>query len=550
MTISMIMSRPEHLAPADGSMPVHGETTANHDLFRSFAVSDEVSRLEIFLPPHFFADSRPLQRVADNLLPPERRGKGILRFFPIYSLPEVWADGSPRVLFTPDTNDLYRHRLLRDRFAQGPIVHAVDTHSNGYYQLFDVLLRMASLEPVPTDTVLCIADRIGLTLSDFYARHAPGRPLPFRLDTVIHAIDVDRFTPPTVESKLGLRALLQIPAEANVMLYFGRLTPHSKSDLGPILKTFALVARENDLFAIGGVEGADGYVRRLQELAVRYGVGDKVRFLGELSPHLRGLFYRASDFFVFPSDTVQEMLGITSMEAQACGLPVVASEWSGMRETFVPGETGFAIRTRMNPHLDHYEGLASIANLSTHYMALSQNVVIDYAEMGSAMDRLLHDVELRDRMGKAARSLMERDFNVHNSNAKRLKLFRSLLEQVAKESPEDRERRRAHAHEQTPDYDRWLATYPTSFFTGAERIRITDFGRQVAAKAITLELYEDLAGIAKAPVFESIFRYIREVQTPTFAGAVESAMKIGEISESVAAWHVTVLAKQDAIRIE
>ena len=468
----MIMAKPEHLAPADGSMPVHGETTANHDLFRSFAESENVKRLEIFLPPHYFADPRPLQRVADNLLPPERRGKGALRFYPIYSLPEVWADEAPRVLFTPDTNDLFQHRLLRDRHARGPIVHATDAHSNGYFQLFDVLHRMISLDPVPTDTMLCIASTIGDTLEDFYKRHNPGKDLPFRLETIIHAIDTIRFVPATKDSKRGLRALLQLPLEANVMLYFGRLTPHSKSDLAPILKAFALVARENDLFAIGGVEGSDGYVRRLQELAVRYGVGDKVRFLGELAPNLRGLFYRASDFFIFPSDTVQEMLGITSMEAQSCGLPVVASDWSGMRETFVPNVTGFSVRTRMNPFLDHYEGLAGIAHISTHYMALSQNVVIDYAKFGEAMDTLLHDAERRETMSLAARAHMEENFNVHDWNKKRLDLFEELLSEASQEDPAAREKRRLRAQDFAPDYDHWLSSYPTSFFVGDEVIRV------------------------------------------------------------------------------
>ena len=45
--------------------------------------------------------------------------------------------------------------------------------------------------------------------------------------------------------------------------------------------------------------------------------------------------YAAADIFVSLSDNIQETFGLTPVEAMAAGLPVVASDWDGYRETIV-----------------------------------------------------------------------------------------------------------------------------------------------------------------------------------------------------------------------
>lgn len=72
--------------------------------------------------------------------------------------------------------------------------------------------------------------------------------------------------------------------------------------------------------------------RRLEALA-----GPSVRFLGwRTNEEIRDL-YRGCRAFVFPGE---EDFGITPLEAQACGRPVVAFGRGGATETVVPGETG------------------------------------------------------------------------------------------------------------------------------------------------------------------------------------------------------------------
>jgi glycosyltransferase involved in cell wall biosynthesis len=66
------------------------------------------------------------------------------------------------------------------------------------------------------------------------------------------------------------------------------------------------------------------------------------------------------------SDNIQETFGLTPVEAMACGLPVVISDWNGYKETVDDQREGFLIPTWMPPPglgeelaLAHAMGLAS-----------------------------------------------------------------------------------------------------------------------------------------------------------------------------------------------
>ena len=60
---------------------------------------------------------------------------------------------------------------------------------------------------------------------------------------------------------------------------------------------------------------------------------------------VRRSVWRAADVFVSPSDSVQETFGLSVVEAMASGLPVVASDWNGYRDSVEDGRTGFLVPT-------------------------------------------------------------------------------------------------------------------------------------------------------------------------------------------------------------
>jgi len=64
-----------------------------------------------------------------------------------------------------------------------------------------------------------------------------------------------------------------------------------------------------------------------------------VRFVGKIDRQRMARYYSAGDLFAFPG--INESLGMVYMEAQACGLPVVAFHNGGIPEVVARGKTGF-----------------------------------------------------------------------------------------------------------------------------------------------------------------------------------------------------------------
>jgi glycosyltransferase involved in cell wall biosynthesis len=85
------------------------------------------------------------------------------------------------------------------------------------------------------------------------------------------------------------------------------------------------------------VVGSGGEAAALERLAGDLDIADRVRFLGlqgEVEPYMQ-----AADVFVCPS-LWAEAAGLVNLEAQACGLPVVASRIGGIPEYVADGRTG------------------------------------------------------------------------------------------------------------------------------------------------------------------------------------------------------------------
>ena len=72
------------------------------------------------------------------------------------------------------------------------------------------------------------------------------------------------------------------------------------------------------------------YRQRLDALAVRYGVAEKVHFLGSVPVETLLGLYRGCRVFVFPS--MAESFGLPILEAMACGAPTVIADCSAMPE--------------------------------------------------------------------------------------------------------------------------------------------------------------------------------------------------------------------------
>src|SRR6266704_1363126 len=173
-----------------------------------------------------------------------------------------------------------------------------------------------------------------------------------------------------------------IDGGARWLLTVARLEPHKGVDT-VIAALPAIVAQAPDVrYAVAG-SGPER--ERLEKLAHKIGVADRVRFLGEVSDADLPALYNLASVYVGASRRAErigvEGFGISLVEASACGLPVVAGNSGGIPDAVRAGETGFLVPPE------------------------------DPAAFADAICRLLADAELAERVGAAGRRAVETYYN-------------------------------------------------------------------------------------------------------------------------------------------
>lgn len=125
---------------------------------------------------------------------------------------------------------------------------------------------------------------------------------------------------------------------APTLVHFGRVRKYKAIDV--VLRALVRV-RESLPDARLVVVGDGPELPALKRLAVRLGIGDAVLFTGRLGP--REIVEMLNRCHVFLNASPKEGWGLTVVEANACGLPVVGSDRPGLRDSIRHGETGFLV---------------------------------------------------------------------------------------------------------------------------------------------------------------------------------------------------------------
>lgn len=169
---------------------------------------------------------------------------------------------------------------------------------------------------------------------------------PRKVQVVHPGVDLDDFTPGDREAA---RLRLGLPARRPIIVFVGRLQPLKAPDL--VLSAVAALDSADHpdstplVVVCGGPSGnGSGMPELLRAQAEQLGIGDRTLFWPPLAkPALADLF-RAADLVTVPSHS--ESFGLVAMEAQACGVPVVASDVGGLRTAVRDGVSGLLVPNR------------------------------------------------------------------------------------------------------------------------------------------------------------------------------------------------------------
>ncbi len=200
----------------------------------------------------------------------------------------------------------------------------------------------AAYELTVAPIVIGTADRVCVLSAD-HANSVPylrrtGERRPEKLIEMPNGVDTELFAP--LPDELGLRASLGIGEEAIVVAFAATLDrAHHFKRLDVAIAALAGLGDERvHLIVASGGELLDEF--RAQAAAA--GIGERVHFLGPV-PHseLPGVL-RAADLFLLTTEP-PESFGIVLIEAMACGLATIATEYPGVRAVVDDGETGLLV---------------------------------------------------------------------------------------------------------------------------------------------------------------------------------------------------------------
>lgn len=296
-----------------------------------------------------------------------------------------------------------------------PITLTVHCLSSQHF-IGTLVLPLLTESVLPCDSVICTSracrdafrNLLEQVASTFNRRHGANLSYKGRLDVLPLATDTEFFRPlPQAEC----RRKLELPQDAFVLLWFGRLAASDKADLFVMLRVVERLRRKNPqrkilLILAGSQVPQLPFTPGLRRYAEELGISEHVIIKETFPPSERNSLYCAADVFVAPTDNIQETFGLTPLEAMACGLPQVVADWDGYRDTVQHDVTGFLVPTHWAA-CDEDISNVSLTNLDLNvlidHFQLGQSVVIDLEQYEHYLQRLMDQPELRARMADASR---------------------------------------------------------------------------------------------------------------------------------------------------
>jgi len=161
---------------------------------------------------------------------------------------------------------------------------------------------------------------------------------------ISNGIDLKKYSPG--ERNDQIREKFNLPLDRPLALHVNRLSDEKRVD---VLLDAAAKMSGNGFLPLVGSGPAEAALR---EQAERLHLGDRVSFLGYVRDADLLALRRSSEVFVIPSEA--DLQSLATMEAMACGLPVIAANSYALPELAHHGENGYVFQPGNSDELASY----------------------------------------------------------------------------------------------------------------------------------------------------------------------------------------------------
>ena len=214
-----------------------------------------------------------------------------------------------------------------------------------------------------------------------------------RVSLVPCGVDTDIFRP---IRRREARTRLGLPVDSQIVLFVGRIEPLKGIDI--FLRAAACLKARPRLVIVGGDSKDVSRLEELRTLADSLGISERVSFVKAVPHEQMPLFYGAADACVIPS--YYESFGLVALEAMACGVPVIASNVGGLRDTVRDGETGFLVPCRApGPFAERLELVLGSGELADSLGLIARSGVerFSWSSIASEVEQIYNELVSFDR---------------------------------------------------------------------------------------------------------------------------------------------------------
>lgn len=270
-----------------------------------------------------------------------------------------------------------------------------------------------------SDALICPSRAIRESIQNLFAiqadylksRFGTSFTCPVQLPVIPLGIDTAKFQGLTTENKRrAQRVALNVADDELVILFVGRLSFATKTHPTPLLLAAEEAAKRTKQKIRLVLYGY--FMPQTMEAVFESQIREfcktvRCDVIKNTDPRFPDGLWAGADCFVSLVDNIQESFGLTPIEAMACGLPAIVSDWDGYRDGVRHRQDGYLIPT-MVPPVDYGLEIAEryhnrLDGYGEYLCASSQSTSIDIDAVASAIVELADNPPLRRSMAASGR---------------------------------------------------------------------------------------------------------------------------------------------------